>query len=64
MVAYTDWTRIGHEVYKSLGGTYPDESTATDVTRTLAEFWQNNTDTLRAASESEARRIARDNMSV
>lgn len=63
MVSYTDWTRIGHDVYKSKGGQY-GSNTATDVTETLASYWQENTDTLRSASESEARQLAERDMSV
>jgi hypothetical protein len=64
MVSYTEWTRIGHEVYKAKGGTYTGEGSATDVTETLAEFWQQNTGRLRSASSSEARQIAEQNMAV
>lgn len=63
MVSYTDWTRIGHNVYRDLGGTY-DESTAVSVTQTLAAFWSDNKTDLEDASEAEARQIARQNMNV
>lgn len=64
MVEYTEWTEIGHEVYKDMGGQYGSRQAAQSVTSTLAAFWQQNTDRLRAASRSEARRIARQNMNV
>jgi hypothetical protein len=64
MVEYTTWTEIGHEVYQDMGGTYTNRESAQSVTSTLAEFWNQNTDRLRQASEAEARRIARQNMNV
>lgn len=64
MVSYTEWTSIGHDVYKEKGGTYTASSSAQSVTSTLAEFWSQNTDQLRSASRSEARRIAQNNMTV
>lgn len=64
MVSYTEWTRIGHDVYQQLGGGYPDEQTATNVTQTLAAFWQENKSQLIGLGESEARRVARNNMSL
>jgi len=64
MVEYTEWTEIGHEVYKQKGGTYTGRGSAQSVTSTLAEFWQQNTERLRSASRSEAREIARQNMTV
>jgi len=64
MVDYPTWTRIGHEVYKAKGGRYADEQAAQSVTSTLAAFWSENTERLRSASESEARRIAEQNMTV
>jgi len=63
MVEYTDWTRIGHEVYKAKGGTYGG-TTATEVTRMLAEYWSENTAMLRSASEQEARNVAERQMRV
>jgi len=64
MVSYTEWTEIGHEVYKSKGGQYGNRQAAQSVTSTLAAFWRQNTDRLKAASRSEARQIARQNMTV
>jgi hypothetical protein len=64
MVDYPTWTEIGHEVYKSKGGAYTGSSSAQQVTSVLAEFWSQNTETLREASRSEAQRIAEREMTV
>lgn len=64
MVSYSEWTEIGHEVYQIKGGDYPVESTATEITQTLATYWNNNTATLKAASKPEARKIAKAEMKV
>jgi hypothetical protein len=64
MVTYTEWTSIGHEVYKAKGGTYSGREAAQQVTSTLASYWRENTADLRAASSSEAREIARNAMRV
>ena len=63
MVTYTEWVSIGHEAFKSKGGTYGDD-TAVDVTETLASFWQENKPLLKQASSSEATEIAQENMQV
>lgn len=59
MVEYTEWTAIGHAVYKSKGGTYRGRETAQEVTAVLAEYWRSNTGTLKSASRSEAEEIAK-----
>lgn len=64
MVTYTEWTEIGHEVYKSKGGTYGNRRAAQSVTETLAAFWRENRDRLEPASRTEAREIARNSMTV
>jgi hypothetical protein len=64
MVDYTEWTEIGHAVYKSKGGTYGDRQAAQNVTSVLASYWQENTAELRSTSRSEARSIAEREMTV
>ena len=64
MVEYTEWTEIGHSVYKQKGGTYSGRESAQQVTSVLADFWRQNKDTLKAASRSEARQIAQSEMTV
>lgn len=64
MVEYTEWTEIGHEVYKQKGGRYGSREAAQNVTSVLARYWRQNTDQLRSASRSEARDIASREMSV
>lgn len=63
MVEYTDWTEIGHAVYKAKGGTY-GEGTAVDVTEVLAAYWSQNKDRLSAMSRAEARRLAEQEIQV
>jgi hypothetical protein len=64
MVEYTEWTEIGHSVYKSKGGTYSGRESAQNVTSVLAKYWRNNTGELRSASRSQARAIAQREMTV
>jgi len=64
MVDYSTWTKIGHEIYKEKGGTYRGKAAAPQLTSTLAAFWRENKDQLKSASRSEARQIARQNMTV
>lgn len=64
MVTYSQFIEIGHTVYKQKGGVYDTKQSAPDVTSTLADFWNQNTDTLEAASRTEARQLVQQNMSV
>ena len=64
MVSYPTWTEIGHEVYKRKGGRYTSSSSAQEVTSVLAEYWSENTEKLKNATEAEARRLAENQMSV
>jgi len=64
MVEYTEWTSIGHEVYKAKGGEYTGREAAQSVTSVLAEYWRENTAQLRTASRSEAKKIAQREMIV
>ena len=64
MVEYTEWTEIGHSVYKSKGGTYSGRESAQQVTSVLAEYWRENRADLVSASRAEARRVAESEIRV
>ena len=63
MVNYTQWVEIGHSVFTSKGGEY-SQSTATEVTSVLADYWNENKESLKSAGPSQARQIAREQMTV
>lgn len=63
MVEYTEWTQIGHEVFKQKGGRYGSE-TAVDVTQTLASYWSENKERLQNMSRSQARSLAQAEINV
>lgn len=57
MVDYSEWIEAVNEAYKSLGGTY-GENTAARLIEEAAAFWQRNKEELKTIAYREAVRIA------
>lgn len=62
MVTYQKWTQIAFEVARSKGADTSEEQTS--IVSVAADVWNSRKADLSAATDAEARRIAREEISV